>query len=86
MSSNVSSQAHMQGTQSRHTKANPDNNRDKEPALFQRFRDTLYFGGHRHSVQVTKTKGEHTTWVLPKCRLTEAVFELLFFNLTSYPA
>ena len=36
----------------------------KEPALFQRFRDTPYFGGHRHSVQITKTKGEHTTAAL----------------------
>ena len=70
---NPPSQAHLQGTQSRHTKANLA----KEPALFPRFRDTPYFVGHRHSVQVTKTKGEHTTLVFPKCRLTEAVFQLL---------
>jgi len=46
----------LQGTQSRHTKANLA----KEPALFQRFRDTPCFGGHRLSIQITKTKGEHT--------------------------
>ena len=51
------SQAHLQGAQSRHTKANLA----KEPALFLRFRDTPCHGGHRHSIQVTKTKGEHTT-------------------------
>ncbi len=36
------SQAHLQGTQSRHTEANLA----KEPALFPRFLDTPYFGGH----------------------------------------
>jgi hypothetical protein len=80
--SNAPSQAHLQGTQSRHTKANLA----KEPALFLRFRNLLHLIGHRYSIQVTKTKGEHTTWVLPKCRLTEAVFQLLFFNLALYPA
>jgi len=53
----------LQGTQSRHTKANLA----KEPALFQRFRDTLRHGGHRHSIQVTKTKGEHITGSLLLC-------------------
>ncbi len=38
------SQAHLQGTQSQHTKANLA----KEPALFPRFLDTPYFGGHIH--------------------------------------
>ena len=37
------SQAHLQGTQSQHTKANLA----KEPALCQRFQDTLCHGGHR---------------------------------------
>ena len=40
---NAPSQAHLQGTQSRHTKANLA----KEPALFPRFLDTPNFGGHR---------------------------------------
>lgn len=66
MKADTPSQAHLQGTQSQHTKANLA----KEPALFQRFRDTPYFFGHIHSVRHIKTKGEHTTWVLPKCRLT----------------
>ena len=47
----------MQGAQSRHTKANLA----KEPALFPRFRDTPCFVGHILSIQITKTKGEHTT-------------------------
>ena len=51
------SQAHLQGTQSLHT----DANLAKEPALFQRFRDTLRHGGHIPSIQITNTKGEHTT-------------------------
>jgi hypothetical protein len=67
------SQAHLQGTQSRHTKPNLA----KEPALCQPFRDTPYFIRHLPLVRHTKTKGEHTTWVLPKCRLTEAVLQLL---------
>jgi len=46
-------------TDSRHTKS--------EPALCQRFRDTPYFGGHRLSIQITKTKGEHTTGSLLLC-------------------
>lgn len=33
----------------------------KEPALFQRFQDTLRFGGHLPSIQLTKTKDDHTT-------------------------
>ena len=57
------SQAHLQGTQSRHTKANLA----KEPALFLRFRDTPCHGGHRLSIQVTKTKGEHITGSLLLC-------------------
>ena len=57
MKANAPSQAHLQGTQSRHTKANLA----KEPALFLRFRDTLRFGGNIHSLRHTKTKGEHTT-------------------------
>ena len=69
---NAPSQAHLQGTQSHHTKANLA----KEPALFQRFRDTPCHGRHILSIQITKTKDEHTTLVLPKCRLTEAVFQL----------
>jgi hypothetical protein len=36
------SQAHLQGTQSQHTKSNLA----KEPALFPRFWDTSNFGGH----------------------------------------
>ena len=31
----------------------------KEPALFLPFRDTPCFGGHRHSIHFTKTKGKH---------------------------
>lgn len=42
----------------------------KEPALFQRFRDTLRRGGHKLSIQVTKTKGEHITGSLLLCWLT----------------
>ena len=57
------SQAHLQGTLSRHTKANLA----KEPALFLRFRDTLHHGGHKLSIQVTKTKGEHITGSLLLC-------------------
>jgi hypothetical protein len=56
----------LQGTQSRHTKANLA----KEPALFLRFRDTPCHGGHRLSIQITKTKGEHTTSGLLLCWLT----------------
>ena len=56
------SQAHLQGTQSRHTKANLA----KEPALFLRIRDTLRHGGYILSIQVTKTKGEHITGSLAK--------------------
>ena len=70
---NTPSQAHLQGTQSRHTKANLA----KEPALFQRFRDTLCHGGHRHSIQVTKTKGEHITGSLLLCWLTN-IFSTLY--------
>ena len=51
------SQAHLQGKQSRHTKAN----HAKEPALFLRFRDTACFIGQILSVRHTKTKDEHTT-------------------------
>jgi len=40
---NAPSQAHLQGTQSRHTKANLA----KDPALFLCFRDTPRQGGHR---------------------------------------
>ena len=36
-------------------------NLSKEPALFQRSRVTLDFSGHILSIQITKTKGEHTT-------------------------
>ena len=61
--SDAPSQAHLQGTQNKHTEANLA----KEPALFQRFRDTLRHGGHRHSIQVTKTKGEHITGGLLLC-------------------
>jgi hypothetical protein len=49
-----------QGAQLHHTKANLA----KEPALFRRFRDTPYFGGTKLSIQVTKMKGEHTTFGL----------------------
>ncbi len=35
--------------------------------------------------QLTK-KGMQLTWGLPKWGRTEAVFQLLFFNLASYPA
>jgi hypothetical protein len=61
-SADAPSQAHLQGTQSRHTEANLA----KEPALFQRFRDTPCHGGYSLSIQVTKKKGEHTTgsWLL----------------------
>jgi hypothetical protein len=58
-----------QGTQNRHTKANPAPSGTKEPSLFLRFRETPYYGGHRLSIQVTKTKGEHTTWVFAKAGL-----------------
>ena len=70
---NAPSQAHLQGTQSRHTKANLA----KEPALCQRFRDTPCHGGHRHSIQVTKTKGEHITGSLLLCWLTK-IFSTLY--------
>jgi len=63
MTADAPSQAHLQGTQCRFTKANLA----KEPALFQRFRDTPYFGVHRLSIQITKTKGEHTTGSLLLC-------------------
>jgi len=33
----------------------------KEPALLLCFLDIPYFVGHIFSIQVTKTKGEHTT-------------------------
>ncbi len=56
-------QAHLQGTQRQHTKANLA----KEPALFLRFRDTPCFVGHILSTQVTMTKGEHTTGGLLLC-------------------
>lgn len=42
MIADAPSQAHLQGTQSRPTKANLA----KEPALFQRFWDTPCHGGH----------------------------------------
>ena len=57
MRTDTPSQAHLQGTQSRHTKANLA----KEPALFLRFlghtlsNKTQYAGGH------TLTKGKRTT-------------------------
>ena len=63
----------MQGSQSRHTKANLA----KEPALFPRFRDTPCHGGHRHLIQVTKTKGEHTTGSLLLCWQTN-IFSALY--------
>ena len=63
---NAPSQAHLQGTQNPYTKANLA----KEPALFQRFRDTPYLVGHIHSVRHTKTKGEHTTVGFLLCWLT----------------
>jgi hypothetical protein len=56
-------QAQLQGVQSRHTKINLV----KQPDLFQRFRDTPCRGGHRYSIQSTKTKGEHITGSLPLC-------------------
>jgi len=40
---NAPSQAHLQGSQCRHTKPNLA----KEPALFLRFWDTPCHGGHR---------------------------------------
>jgi hypothetical protein len=64
--SNAPSQAHLQGTQSRHAKANLA----KEPALLQRFRETPCFVGHIPSIRHTKTKGEHTTGGLAKYGLT----------------
>jgi hypothetical protein len=82
LTANAPSQAHLQGTQSQHTEANLA----KEPALFPRFRDTPYFGGHRHSIQVTKTKGEHTTGGLAKYGQTEAVFHLSVHCASAYPA
>ncbi len=63
LNANAPSQAYLQGTQSQHTKANLA----KEPALFQRFRDTPYFVGHRLSIQITKTKGEHIITKLSLC-------------------
>ena len=42
MKANTPSQAHLKGTHTRHTIANLA----KEPALFQRFRNTPCLGGH----------------------------------------
>jgi len=81
MTANAPSQAHLQGTQNRHTKANLA----KEPALCRRFRDTPYFVGHIPSIQVTKTKGEHTTGGLAKYGQTEAVFHLSVHCASTYP-
>jgi hypothetical protein len=62
MKAGAPSQAHLQGIQGRYTKANLA----KEPALFQRFRDTLRFIGHIHSIRYPKAKGEHTAGSLAK--------------------
>ena len=80
-SANAPSQAHLQGTQSQPTKANLA----KEPALFLRFRDTPCHGGHRHSIQVTKTKGEHITWGLLLCWLTN-IFSSFYSLSAAVPA
>ena len=58
MTANASSQAHLQGTQSQHTKANLA----KELVLFLRFRDTPCFIGHSMRFD-TPDKGERTTRV-----------------------
>lgn len=71
--SNAPSQAHLQGPQIRHTGASLA----KDPDLFQRFRDTLRHGGHSHSIQVTKTKGEHITGSLLLCWQTN-IFSALY--------
>jgi len=59
------------GPFARHTKPTHKPNLAKEPALFLRFRDTLCFGGHILSIQVTKTKGEHITGSLLLCWLKD---------------
>lgn len=46
MNADEPSEAHLQGPQSRHTKANLA----KEPVLCRRFRNTLYFVGHRTEI------------------------------------
>ena len=69
-------QAHLQGTQSQYTKAN----HAKELA-FPHMGHTLPFVETQ-----TEKKHERTTWGLPKWGRTEAVFQLLFFNLASYRA
>jgi hypothetical protein len=59
-------QAHFQSTQSQHAEANLA----KELA-FPHTGHTLLFGATQ-----TEEKYERTTWVLLKCRLTEAVLHL----------
>ena len=64
------------GTFARHTSPHTKANLAKEPALFQRFWDTLCFVGHIHSIRHTKTKGERTTGGLPKYGLTLVIFSI----------
>lgn len=63
MTANAPGQAYLQGTGAVTQKPKLA----KEPALFQRSRDTAYLGGHRLSIQNTKTKDEHTTGVFILC-------------------
>jgi len=62
VSADAPSQAHLQGTQSQHTKANLA----KEPALFLRFRDTPCFIGHSMRFD-TPDKGERTITKVSCC-------------------
>jgi len=74
--------AHLQGIQSQYTKLTLQ----KRVALFQRFQAHPASLDTDIQLNTPGRRGEHTTWVLPKCRLKEAVFQLLFFNLVSYSA
>ena len=80
---NAPSQAHLQGTQSRRTKANLA----KEPALCQRTGHTLRCDTDPH-YRWPRRKGERTTWVLLQVGLdveTSAVcIAVLLFRQTSF--
>jgi hypothetical protein len=80
--SNAPSQAHLQGTQSRHTKSQPCKRACLVPTLLGHTLSnrTQYAGGHN------LTKGERITWGLPKWGQTEAVFQLFVHCASVYPA
>ncbi len=74
------SQAHLQGTQSRHTKANLA----KEPALFLRFRDTPYFGGHRLQFKSPRRRANIQQGVC--CYAGRRIYSQLHIAISPYPA